>query len=61
MFYDNEQGRNAFVEYRNKNLKKSKNWDFSYGFSPWFCSCFGLKLVTFPDFKFWVNRLEKYV
>ena len=29
MFYDIVEGRNAFLDYRNKNLKKSKNWDFS--------------------------------
>ena len=29
VFYDIVEGRNAFLEYRNKNLKKSKNWDFS--------------------------------
>ena len=29
VFYDIVEGRNAFLDYRNKNLKKSKNWDFS--------------------------------
>ena len=28
MFYDIVEGRNGFLDYRNKNLKKSKNWDF---------------------------------
>ena len=29
VFYDIVEGRNAFLDYRNKNLKKLKNWDFS--------------------------------
>ena len=29
VFYDIVQGRNAFLDYKNKNLKESKNWDFS--------------------------------
>ena len=57
MFYDILEGRNAFLDYRNKNLKKSKSWDFSEGVSRWF----GQKLVIFPDFNFWVNRPEKCV
>ena len=48
MFYDIVQGRNAFVEYRNKNLKKSKNGDFSLGVSPWFWS----KIGNFSRFLF---------
>ena len=33
--------KNAFLGYKNKNLKKSKNWDFSKGVSPWFWSKIG--------------------
>ena len=29
VFYDIVQGRNAFLNYRNKNLKTFKNWDIS--------------------------------
>ena len=28
VFYDIFEGRNAFLDYKNKKLKKSKNWDF---------------------------------
>ena len=37
VFYDILEGRNAFLDYKNKKLKKSKNWDFSKEVSPWFC------------------------
>ena len=29
MFYEVVEGRNAFLDYRKKNLKKSRNFDFS--------------------------------
>ena len=35
-FYHILQGRNAFLHYKNKKLKKSKNWDCSKRVSPWF-------------------------
>ena len=38
VFYDILQRKNAFLAYRNKKLKKSKNWHFSKGVNPWFCS-----------------------
>ena len=38
VFYDILQRKNAFLGYKNKNLKKSKNWRFSKGFNPWFWS-----------------------
>ena len=47
MFYDILEGRNAFLDYKNKKLKKSKNWDFSKGFSPWFWSKVGNFLQIF--------------
>ena len=57
MFYDILEGRNAFLDYKNMELKKSKNWDFSKGVSPWFW----LKIVIFPDFYLRDNGPEKCV
>ena len=48
MFYDIVEGRNAFLDYRNENLKKWKNWDFFKGVSPWFWS----KIGNFSRFLF---------
>ena len=41
VFYDILERKNAFLGYKNKELKKSKNWDFSKGVSPWFWSKIG--------------------
>ena len=49
VFYDILEGRNAFLDYKNKKLKKSKNWDFSKGVSPWFWS----KIGNFSRFLFY--------
>ena len=38
VFYDILERKNAFVGYKNKKLKKSKNWRFSKGVNPWFWS-----------------------
>ena len=57
MFYDIVEGRNAFLDYKNKKLKKSENWDFSKGVSPWFWS----KIGNFSRFYFRENRPEKCV
>ena len=38
MFYDILQRKNAFLGFKNKKIKKSKNWDFSKGVNPWFWS-----------------------
>ena len=57
MFYDIRKGRNASLEYINKKLQKSKNWDFSQGVSPWFW----LKIGNFSRFLFRENRPEKCV
>ena len=35
------EGKNAFLRYKNKKLRKSKSWDFSKGVSPWFWSKIG--------------------
>ena len=36
VFYDILERKNAFLGYKNKNLKKSINRDFSKGVNPWF-------------------------
>ena len=38
VFYDILERKNAYVGYKNKKLKKLKNWRFSKGFNPWFWS-----------------------
>ena len=38
VFYDILQRKNAFLGYKNKKFKKSKNWHFSKGVNPWFWS-----------------------
>ena len=36
VFYDILQPKNAFLGYKNKKFKKSKNLHFSKGINPWF-------------------------
>ena len=38
VFYDILERKNAFLRYKNKDSKKSKNWNFSKGVKPWFWS-----------------------
>ena len=38
VFYDILERKNAFLGYKNKKSKKSKNWNFSQGVNPWFWS-----------------------
>ena len=38
VFYDILERNNAFLGYKNKKFKKSKNWRFSKGVNPWFWS-----------------------
>ena len=38
IFYDILERKNAFLDYKKKKLKKSKNWHFSKGVNPWFWS-----------------------
>ena len=38
VFYDILERKNAFLGYKNKKIKKSKNWHFSKGVTPWFWS-----------------------
>ena len=35
VFYNILERRNAFLEYKNKKLKRSKNWEFSKWVNPW--------------------------
>ena len=36
VFYDIVERKKAFLGYKNKKFKKSKNWHFSKGVNPWF-------------------------
>ena len=36
MFYDILERKNAFLDYKNKNFKNSRNCHFSKGVNPWF-------------------------
>ena len=38
VFYDILQWKSAFLGYKNKKFKTSKNWRFSKGVNPWFWS-----------------------
>ena len=38
VFYDILARKNAFLGYKNKKFKKSRNWHFSKGVNPWFWS-----------------------
>ena len=38
VFYDILERKNAFLGYKNKKFKTSKNWHFSKGVNPWFWS-----------------------
>ena len=38
VYHDILDGKNSFLGYKNKQLKKSKNCDFSKGVNPWFWS-----------------------
>ena len=48
VFYDILERKNAFLGYKNKKFKKSKNCDFSKGVNPWFWS----KNGHFSNFSF---------
>ena len=48
VFYDILERENAFLGYKNKKIKKSKNWYFSKGVNPWFWS----KSAHFSNFFF---------
>ena len=36
VFYDIPERKNAFLGFKNKQFKKSKNWHFSKGVNSWF-------------------------
>ena len=38
VFYNIVEGKNAFLSYKNKKFKRSKNWYFSKAVNPWFWS-----------------------
>ena len=38
VFYDILERKKAFLDYKNKKIKKSKNWHFFIGVNPWFYS-----------------------
>ena len=57
VFCDILERKNAFRGYRNKKLKKSKNWDFSKRVNPWFCP----KMANFPTFFLIQYRPGKYL
>ena len=45
VFYDVLEGKNAFLGYKSKKFKKSKNCHFSKGVRPWFWSKNGLFFI----------------
>ena len=49
--HDILERKNAFLDYKNKKFKKSKNWHFSTGGNPWFWS----KKAIFPTCVFLGN------
>ena len=53
VFYDILERENAFLGYKNKKFKKSKNWHFSQGVNPWFWSKNGdiSNFLFFKQFK----------
>ena len=51
VFYDILERKKAFLGYKNKKFKKSKNWHFSKGVNPWFWS----KNGDFSNFSFLGN------
>ena len=55
VFYDILERKNAFLTYKNKKFKKSRNWHFSNKVNSWFCS----KNGHFSSFFFWQYRPGK--
>ena len=55
VFYDILKRKNAFLGYKNKKFKKSKNWHFSRGVNPWFSS----KNGHFSNFFFFLSNIGK--
>ena len=46
-YYDIVKRENAFLGYKNKKSKKSKNWHFFKRVNPWFCSKLAIFLLFF--------------
>ena len=57
VFYDILEPKNAFLGYKNKKLKKSKNWHFCKGVNPLFWS----KNGHFSNFFFFCNIRQENV
>ena len=57
LFYDILERRNAFLGYKKKKFKKSKNWNFSTGLNPRFWS----KNGHFSNFLFSGNIDQEHV
>ena len=57
VFYDILEQKKAFLSYKNKKFKKSKNCHFSKGVNP----CFGSKNGHFSNFLFLGNIGQKNV
>ena len=55
VFYDIQERKNAFLSYKNKKFKKSKNGHFSKGDNPWFWS----KNGHFSNFSFQAIQARK--
>ena len=55
VFYDILEQKDAFIGYKNKKFKRSKNWHFSIGINPWFWS----KNSHFSNFYFWAIWARK--
>ena len=47
MFYDILERKHAFLGYKKKKFKKSKNWHFSKGVNPWVWSKIGHFSICF--------------
>ena len=50
VFYDILERKKAFLGYKNKHFKKSRNWHFSKEVNPWFWS----KIGGFSNFFFYL-------
>ena len=55
VFNDIQERENAFLGYKNKKFKTSKNWHFFKGVNPLFCSING----HFSNFFFFGNKVEE--
>ena len=67
VFYDILERKNAFLRYKNKKFKKSKNFHFSKGVNPWFWSKNGrFSNLFFRQYRpgkclLWYSRTKKYL